>query len=135
MTRQQLQHADVLTHSRPDAMSLFQPPAKLGEYRRQLPVPIDVRVIQRGRPTLQCRQVMPRIEQLIARDVTPLVSRHDCVLMNDLNPVDVAFDCHCLKRAVARHAVTDVVEPRELILVDLRFLTHTGVEPMPRQGR
>jgi len=135
MTRQQLQHTHVLTHAGADAMPLFQPPTQFQKDRRQLPVPIHVRVIQRGRPTLQRRQIMPRIEHLILRLIAAAVSRHDRVLMHDLNPVHVALDRHGLERAVPRHAVADVVESRELILVDLHVLTHTGVEPTLRQRR
>jgi hypothetical protein len=133
MTRQQLQHTHVLTHAGADAMPLFQPPTQFQKDRRQLPVPIHVRVIQRGRPTLQRRQIMPRVEHLVAGGVTPRVSRHDRVLMHDLNPVDIALDRHRLERAVTRDAVTHVVESRELILVDFHVLMQAGVEPTLRQ--
>lgn len=135
MTGQQLQHAHVLTHAGADAVPFLQSPTQLPEDRRQLPVAIHVRVVQRGRTALQRRQIMPRIEDLIAGCMASLVRRHDRVRLHDLDTVDVAFDRHALERAVTRHAVTDVVESGELILIDLRLLTDTGVEPMPWQWR
>lgn len=130
MTGQQLQHTHVLTHPGTAAVTFLQPFAEFVEHGRQLPVAVHVRVVQCGRPTLQCDQIVPWIEHLIARGITPLMSGDDCVLMHNLDVIHIALDRHRLERAGTRHAVTHIVEPRELILVDFRFLTHTGIERM-----
>ncbi len=57
----------------------------------------------------------------------------DGFVQHNLDAIHIAFDRHRLKRGVARHAVVHVVEPRELILVDLRRLPDAGIKPRPRK--
>jgi hypothetical protein len=55
MFQQQLQDADIVTPSRLRTVPRFQTLTQLLEQRRQLPVPIDIGMIQGRRPTLQRR--------------------------------------------------------------------------------
>ena len=133
MLSKQLQNPNVLPHAGTGSMPIFKPLTKFREHRRQRPLPVDVRVIQRRRSASQRDQIMQWIEDLIAVFVTAGMPGHDRVVMHDLHAIDVAFDCHTLKRTVPRHAVTDVVEAGQLILVDLRGFANTRIEPMQWQ--
>lgn len=117
-----------MTHTGARTVPLFQTLPQLQKHFGQLPVAVHVRVIQRGRTTLQSDQVVQRIKHLIAGLITSLVRGHDRVLMHDLNTIDVTFHRHCLERAVTRDAVAHLVEPGEVILVDLRCLANTRIE-------
>lgn len=79
---------------------------------------------------------MQRIEHIVAGVVTAKMGRDHRVAQHDLDMIHIAFDRHGLKRRVARHAVVHVVEPRELILVDLCRLPDAGIEPpLGQRGR
>ena len=133
MRRQQLQHANILTHARERAVAFFQTLSKLQKHGGKCPVAVHVRMIQSRRPPLQSRQIVQRIKHLIATRIASNVCRNDCVLMNNFDAIDVALHRHRLKRTLPRRAVADVVEPSELIFVDLHLLTKAGVERMLRQ--
>ena len=77
---------------------------------------------------------MQRIKHLIALRIAANVRRHDRISVNNFDSIDVRFHSDCLERALPRHAVTGIVESSKLILVDLRFLTHTCVERMLRKS-
>jgi len=52
---QQLKHTDVLTHTRPRAVTSLQALSKLPKHRRQLPLTVNVRMIQRRRTASKSR--------------------------------------------------------------------------------
>jgi hypothetical protein len=66
MLGQKLQDANVLTRPRQGAVLLLQSLAQRGEHRRQLPLFVDVGVVQGRRLASQRHQVMPRLEHLHA---------------------------------------------------------------------
>ena len=133
MLPQQFQHAHVLPHSEAAAVPIFQPCSQFAKRRRKFPVAINVRVIQSGRASTQRHQIMQRIKNLVARFIAALMRGHDLELMNDVDPIDVAFHRDGLEGHRSRDAVRHVVEACELILVDFRGLSDAGVEAMPRQ--
>jgi hypothetical protein len=57
MLGQQLQDADVLPRSRRGTVTFLHGLPKLGELRGHLPIPVDLRVIQRRRATSQGGQI------------------------------------------------------------------------------
>ena len=128
MRRQQLQHTDKLPYAGPRPVTFFQTLPELQEYGRKLPVAVHIRVIKRGRATLQSRQIVQGIKHLVAGLITAFVCGHDGVLMHDLHTIDVAFHRYRLEGTWSRHAVAHLVETGELILVDFRLLTNAGVE-------
>lgn len=131
MAPQQLQYPGELPSAGPGAMPLLQPVTQFIKDLRQLPAAVDVRMVQCRRSTLERVQIMQRIEHLIAGLITAGMRRHDRVLEYDLDPIDVAFDRHGLKRALPRRAVVHIVKADELVLVDFGRLPHAGIEPMP----
>lgn len=131
MARQQLEHLHVLPDPRAGAVPGFQSLAQIIKRGWQFPVTIDIGMIQRRRSALKRIQIMQRIEDLIAPVVTSGMNRHDGLAKKNLDAIDISLHCHRLKCALARNAVTDVVESGKLILVDLGGLPNAGIEPMP----
>ena len=134
MFDQQLQHPHILFHSRTRTVTVFQTFSKFVEHLRQLPLAVHVGMIHCRRSSSQCDQVMQRVENLIPFLVTSGVSRDHGVLKNNLHTINVTLDAHRLKRTVTRHAVIHVVEPGELIFVDLRIPANAGIESTIRQS-
>jgi len=135
MRCQQLQHSNELPDAGAGSMPILEPLTQFLKDAWQLPLAIDVRVIQRSGPTSQCGEIVPRLEHLVPGVVTPRMPGNDHVLMHDLHPIHIALHRHRLKRAVPRHAVVHGVEAGELVLVDLRRLPYAGVKAMRRQSR
>ena len=94
MRRQHLQDSHVLPHAGASPVPFFQSLSQLQKYSRKLPVAVHVRVIQRRGTTLQSRQIVQRIEHLIAAFIASRMRRHDRVLMDDLHAIDVRFHRH-----------------------------------------
>jgi hypothetical protein len=94
MRRQQLQDTHVLSHTGVSPKPIFQSLPQLQKYSRKLPIAVHVRVIQRRGTTLQSRQIVQRIEHLIAAFIASRMRRHDRVLMDDLHAIDVRFHRH-----------------------------------------
>jgi hypothetical protein len=92
-------------------------------------------MIQGRRAAREAGQIMQRVQHIIARIIAAAMDRNHSFLEHDLHAIDIALDRDRLKRGLARHAIIDVVEPRELVLVDLRRLPNTGIEPMLGQRR
>ena len=130
---QQFQHADELPYSGADTVPLFQSRSQFVKHRRKFPIAVDIRVIQSGRTSRKCRQIMQWIENLVARFIAAMMCGHDPIVMHDVNAIDVAFDRHGLESGRSRDAVADVVEPGELVLIDFHGLPDAGVEAMLRQ--
>ena len=133
MLGQQLEHADVLPHPRPGAVTSLQTLPELGKHPGKLPAAVDVRMVQRRRTTAQRRQIVPRIEHLVARRVAPPVAGNHTIAMHDVHPIDVRFHGHRLERVRPGHAVLHVLETHQLILVDLPGPHHARVERVPGQ--
>jgi len=133
MLPQQLKHAHVLPDSDAAAVPILQPYSQFAERRREFPIAVDVRVIQSGRSSTQRHQIMQRIKHLVPRLIAANVRRHDLKLMDDVDPIDVAFHRDGLESHRSRNAVRYVVEACELILVDFHGLSNAGVEAMLRQ--
>ncbi len=133
MLPQQFQHAHVLPYSSTAPMAVFQPGSQFAEDRGEFPIAVHVRVIQGRRTPGERRQIMPWIENLVARFVTANMPGHDLIVMDDGNAIDVAFDGHSMKGTVSRNAVRHVVKAGELVLVDLHRLADAGLETMRRQ--
>lgn len=132
---QQLQHAHEMTHALARSVPLFQSRSQFVEARGQFPIAKDVRVVERGRSSGERHQIMPGIEYLIARFVTPPMHGHDLVAEDDFHSVDVGFDRHGLESRRAGHAVGDALKAGELVLVDLRRFADAGIERMLGQRR
>ena len=130
---QQFQHTDKLPYSNAGTVPLFQSRSQFVKHRRKFPIAVDIRVIQSGRTSRKCRQIMQWIENLVARFIAAMMCGHDPIVMHDVNAIDVAFDRHGLEGHRSRDAVADVVEPCELVLIDFRGLPDTGVKAMLRQ--
>jgi len=125
---QELQDADVLPCPRADAVLSLQVGTQLAEYARQIPVTVQVGVIERGRLPLQRHQIVQRLQQLLALGVRAQVPGDDLAAGHDGDVIDVALDRHRLERERARHAVVVRVEADGLVLVHLGRLGHAGVE-------
>ncbi len=125
---QQLKHADVLPHARPRTVTSLQTFTKVRKHGRQLPAPVDVRVVQGRRTTAQRGQIVQRVKHLVARLVAAWMAGDNAIAMNDVYPIRVAFHTDRFERVDPRHAVADVVESGQLILVHLGRLRHAGVE-------
>jgi hypothetical protein len=125
---QELQDADVLPRPRRGAVLPLQVRAQLGENTRQIPMPVDVGVIQRRRLPLQHHQVVQRVEPLLALGIRARVPGDDLAAGHDHHLIDVALDGHRLERERPRHAVVVGVEANGLILVHLGRLRHARVE-------
>ena len=130
---QQLKHADVLPHARARTVTLLQAFTKVREYGRQLPAAIDVRVVQGRRTTAQRGQIVQRVKHLVARLVASRMAGDQAIAMHDVHPIRVALHRDRLEGVSPRHAVADVVESGQLILVDLGRLCHARIEDMTRQ--
>jgi hypothetical protein len=130
MLGQQLQHADELPNARAGSVPEFQPLAQFAEDLRQLPIAVHVGMIQSRRTTPKRGEIVQRIEHIIARVIAATMNCNDGFIEHDLHAIDITLDRHRLKRGLARHAIVHVVEPRELILVDLRRLPNAGIKPM-----
>ena len=130
---QQLEYADVLPHPWPRAVTLLQTLSQLLERRRQLPTPVDVRVVQRRRTPAQRYQIVQRIEHLVARFVAPPVAGNHPPFRHHLHPIDVALDRHRFKGPAARHAVPHLVEMHQLVLVHFPRLHHARIKGVPGQ--
>ena len=128
MLGQQLQDANELPRPGLGAVLAFQVAAQFGEYGRQLPVPIDVGMVERRWPAAECGQVMQRVEDLLAVPIRTDMPGDDLVASHDLDAVDVALDRHGLKGEGTRHAVGIAVETSGLILVHLGRLADARVE-------
>ena len=89
MRRQQLQHANVMTHSGSSAVTFFQTLSEQYKHWRKRPVAIRVRMIRSRRATFECREVMQRIEHLIAMRVAANVCRHDHIQMNNIDAINI----------------------------------------------
>jgi hypothetical protein len=92
-------------------------------------------VVQRRRAAAERYQVVQRIEHLIARFVTARMAGNHAAFRYHVDPIDVAFDRHCVKSPDARHAVPHVVEMHQLILVHLARLHYARIKGVPRQCR
>ncbi len=122
-----------MTHATANSVTLFQATAKLRKAFRKLPIAINVRVIQCSRPTYECRQIVQRIKDFRAVHVTANMRGNQFVILNHFHTIDESLDGHGLECHLSRHAVTDVVEPHHLVLIDHRRLSHAGFESMTRQ--
>ena len=132
MACQQLQNADIVAHASAVPLPLFQPLPQGLERARKLPIPKDIRVVQRRRPPLQRRQIMQRIENMIVTVITTTVRCHHRSLMRQFDAIDVPLDRHRLKRTMPRDRITHVVEANELVFIDRRFRANAGIKPTRR---
>ncbi|MEM9591779.1 MAG: hypothetical protein AAF967_10635 [Pseudomonadota bacterium] len=128
MLGQQPQHADVMASARMPTMAGLKAIAQLAKRRRKAPIAIDVCVVQVGRLAIKRRQIVQRIEHLFALAVRSLVSRHEDVVANDLNSIDVRLDGYRLKGVSTRHAVAILIPGRRLVLVDLADFAYLRIE-------
>jgi hypothetical protein len=76
---------------------------------------------------------MQRVKHLVARLVASWMAGDDAITMSDVHPIRVAFHCDRLEGIDPRHAVTDVVESGQLILVHLGRLSYARIERTTRQ--
>lgn len=133
MFEQQLQDAHIMASARLRTVPRLQTFTQLLEHGRQLPLAIDIGMIQGSRPTLQRGQVMQRLEHLTAWLVTALMPGYHLAGDDDFDALDVGLHGCRLKGVTPRHAVTHLIETRGLVLVDLRGLKDAGVETHGRQ--
>lgn len=71
---------------------------------------------------------MQWIEDLVAAVVAAAVSRHGRVAVDHFYSVDVRLDRDDLKSTLPRGAVADVIESRELVLIDFDFLPDARIK-------
>jgi hypothetical protein len=128
MVMQQVQDADIMLDATPRTILTLQITAEVVEYRRQLPVPKDVGMIQRRRPALQRVQVMTWVKDLLVLAVTTRVRGDHLASLHDVQPFDVGFDRDRLESGGAGHAVAVGAEAYHLVLVGLGRLHHAGIE-------
>lgn len=128
MVPEQLQHTNKMTHAAANSMALLEAAAKLRKAFRQLPAAVNVRVIQCSRPPRESRQIVPWIKDFRSVHVTANMPRNQFVILNHLHMIDESPNRHGLECHLSRHAVTDVVKPHHLVLIDRRRLSHTGFE-------
>jgi hypothetical protein len=119
MNVEQLQDADILFHAAAPPVLPFQGGPEFLKERRQLPAAKHFGVVECRRPTLQCFQVMTRIEHLLVPAVTPRVRRDHLASQHHLDAFDVDLDRDALERGRARHAVAIGVHADRLVLIHL----------------
>jgi hypothetical protein len=133
MFGQELQNADELPGAGRGTVLSFQTGSQLGEHRRQLPVAIDVGVVQGRRFAAQHHQIMQRIQHLHALFVTTWMTGDDLVAGHDLDVLHVTLHGHRGERVGPWHAVGVVIEAHRLILVHRGRLHDAGIERSGRQ--
>jgi len=74
-----------------------------------------------------------RVKHLAARLVASWMTGDDAIALNDIHPIRVAFHSDRLEGVDPRHAVADVVESGQLILVDLGRLRYARIEGVARR--
>lgn len=89
-------------------------------------------MLQRRGPTSQGGQIVAGIENLVPRLVAPRVRGDNGVVQHDFYPINVGLDGNRLKRGLPRHAVVDIIEAGQLILVHLHRLADARVKAMWR---
>jgi hypothetical protein len=114
-------------------MLFFQGLPQVAERRRQLPVLVDVGVVQRRRLARQRHQVMQRVEHLHALGVASSVAGDDLATSHHLDALDIGLHRDRAESVRARHAVGVLIETHRLVFVHLGRLGHAGVERSRRQ--
>lgn len=89
---------------------------------------IDVCVIQVGRLPIKRREIMERIEHLLALAVDPLVPGDEAPITEHFDPIDIRLHRHRLKGMPTGHAVAVLLPGDRLILVDLAAGAYRGIE-------
>jgi len=135
MRGQKLQHANIVAGTGAHTMLVLQRATQLAEYRRQLPVAVDVGVVQRRRLAPQRHQVMQRIEDLLAVAVGTTMVGDYLPARHDRDAGHICLDAHLLKGVHARHTVAIAIEAHRLVLVHAGWLVQTGIERACRQGQ
>lgn len=133
MLGQELQDADVLAGTGRGAVAPLEVAAQLAEHGRQLPVAIDVGMVQRGRLAAQRHQIVQRIQHLHAVGVAARVLSDDLVAGHDGDAFDIALHGHGAESIRPRHAVAVAVETHGLVLVHLGRLRQARIEGALRQ--
>ena len=128
MLRQQLQHANEVPSARQRTVPCFETLAQLGKGRRQTPIAVDVGVIEIGWLHSQRRQVVQRVEYLLALAVGALVLGNPQSVADDFDAIDVRFYRDGGEGVPPRHTVAVLLPGDRLILVDLADLAHRGLE-------
>jgi hypothetical protein len=98
-------------------MLTFQVSPQFVEHGRELPVPVQVGVIERCRPSTQDGQVVQGIEHLLALAVRALVAGDDLATGHHLDALDVGLDRHGGEGEGTRHAVGIAVEAHRLVFI------------------
>ena len=133
MLGQELQHADEMAGAGAGAMLVLQGATQFAEHRRQLPVAVDVGVIQCRRLACQRHQIVQGIEHLLVVPVrTPMVGNH-LAASDDVHVRHVRLDGHTLKGVQARHAVAVAIEVHRLVLVHAGRPLQARIESPCRQ--
>jgi hypothetical protein len=133
MLSQKLQNADELAGAGGAAVLPLQVGAQLTEHRRQLPVPVEIGMIQGRRPPTQSGQVVQGIQDLQARAIGARMLRHHLACRDQLDVVHVALDGYRLEGEHPRHAVGVAVEANRLVLVHAPGPLQAGIEAPWRQ--
>jgi hypothetical protein len=133
MLGQQLQDANVVAGADRGPVLPFQGRTQLGEDRRQLPVLVDIGVIQRRRLAPQQHQVMQRLEDLLAAAIRTRVPGDHLAAGHDLDVFHIGFHRHRREGVRPRHAVGVVVETHRLVLVHQARLRQARIERPRRQ--
>jgi hypothetical protein len=130
---EELQDTNEMAGAGLGTVLLFQGQTQVAEYGRQLPLAVDIGVIESRRLAPECHQVMQRIKDLHPWCVRARVMSDDLTAGHDLDMMHVTFDGHGLERKATRHAVAVPIEAHRLILVHLGRLPDGGVERSRRQ--
>lgn len=128
MTREQLQHPDVVPGAGGGPEAGLEVAAEDGERGGELPVAVDRGVVERRRLAFQRHQEMPGVEHLLASAVAARVRGDDLAVGHHRDALDVPLDRHGAERPAPGHAVAIAVEGHGLVLVHLAALKHAGVE-------
>lgn len=103
-------------------MLLLQVIAEFSEHGRQLPVLEDRGVVQVGGLAAQHHEIMPRIKEMFAGGIAPLVSSDRLISDHDFDAVYVCLHGRRLEGKRAWDAVAIVVEGDRLVLVNLAWI-------------
>ncbi len=128
MFGEKLEHANIVTRPGTRAMLRFQGTPQFAKDRRQLPIAVDVRVIERRGLAGQRDQVVQRIEHLLIVTIRARVLGNDLAVRNDVQAPYIDLEGHTPKSVDPRHAVAIAVEAYRLVLVHAGWLFQAGVK-------
>jgi hypothetical protein len=106
---------------------------EIAEHRRQLPMLIDICVVQCCRLASQRHEIMKRIEYLRPGRIAAWVAGNDLVTGHDIDVLDITLHRYGCESIGARHAVGIAIEAHRLVLVHFGRLMNAWIKRTRRQ--